>query len=253
MIRYLAVYVAVMWMVGCQCQPRTPVYDPFAAAAQRVAPPATGALNQSSGYYQAPAYQQPAYPPAQSYPPPAAYQAPSISVPQVPQPQVPPGFVPVPSTSSAPARLTPVSRVAGSTAGGLAGGRSVPTPTPTADWPPRRRLQMSDDLSWNSPSVPGGIRQASADLPMQSSGTPANDQRYPSRLSSLPAQRSSVQPTTYWAPDCLDCDPYNTPHIANPLLPMPLVYEEAYPYRSTVAYSANQSYANDQWRRRPNR
>lgn len=252
MIRLIAVCFAGIGLVGCQCQPRSPVYDPFAAASQRIPPPPTGALNQSSGYYQAPVYQQaPTYQPPTNYLPgpsyqgPAANQAPALQVPQLQQPQVPPGFVPV---TSAPATLTPVSRTASSTGNAFAS-RSVPTPAARADWPPRRPLQRTDELAWNSPNLPGGVRQASANLPIGSNG---------SRVTAGASQISPVQPTTYWDPNCRDCDPYGTPHLANPLLPMPLGYDEAYSIGtysgdSSVIYSADQSYSGDQWRRRSTR
>lgn len=245
MTRLFAVCLTATWMVGCQCQPRTPVYDPFAAAAQRIAPPATGALNQSSGYGQAPFNQQPIYPPGTTYQPPAAYQVPTLST---PQPQIPPGYVPA---DTAPAVLTPTSRATRRTTESFVGNRNIPAPKPRADWPPRRALQKSDGLAWVPPNVPGEIRRASANVPLYSSNTQLTSGQ------SVPAQStinrpSLVQPTAYWGTDCINCDPYNTPHIANPLLPMPLNYDDAYSNRSSI-HAADQSYSTEQWRRRSSR
>ena len=238
MTRLYAACLVVTWMVGCQCQPRTPVYDPFATAPQRIAPPATGALNQSSGYVQPPGYPQPVYPPGATYQPPAEYQVPSLSTPQ--QPQIPPGFVPDTSSSSAPAVLTPTSRATRRVTESFVSSRNAPAPKPRSDWPPRRPLQQSDGLAWSSPNVPGGIRQTSANEPVDISAGFTSTRGTPVRV-------STIQPTTYWTSDCADCDPYATPHIANPLLPMPLSYDDAYSSQMSIPYAAD---ATNRWRRR---
>ena len=235
MIRLLAVCFVLTWMIGCQCQPRAPIYDPFAASGQRIAPPATGSLNQPGGYYQAPpTYPQSVYPgyPAPNYQPPAAFQAPAI-----PQPQIPPGYVPrdVPQTSSTvPAELSPISRTGISTSSSYAStNRDVPTPKPNANWPPRKRIRDAEVLSWNSPGI-GAVQRATATSPIYSPSS------------------SSVQPSVFWNEQCIDCDPYATPHIVNPLLPQPVVYAEAHQDYSNVIYSANQS-SGDNWRARSTR
>lgn len=251
MTRLLAVCL-IAASIGCQYQPRSPVYDPFAAASQRIPPPATGALNQ--GYYQAPTYQQqqptyqqPTYQQAPAYqqpvyPPAPAYQVPQMTVPQLQQPQIPPGFVP--ATTSVPANLTPVSRTARVSQGSFAQSTSsnVPTPKATANWPPRRSIRSSSDLDWG----PGVIRQVSAEQSVAFADSSPT-------LTAVPQQQAFVQPTTYWAAECQNCDPYATPHVANPLLPIPAAYENSYPVQSGVTYSANQTYSGDQWRRRSRR
>lgn len=244
MIRLLAVCFALTWMIGCQCQPRAPIYDPFASSGQRIAPPATGSLNQPGGYYQAPAptYAQPVpgYAPQgyapQGYAPAPNYQPPASFAPAIQQPQIPPGFVPVQKTSSTvPAELSPISRTASTASSSYAStNRSVPTPKPTANWPPKKQIRRAEVLSWDSPGF-RNVQQATATSPIYAQSTP-----------------TVIQPTVFWNDQCVDCDPYATPHIVNPLLPQPAVYAEAHQDYSNVIYSADQSYG-DNWRPRSSR
>lgn len=256
MIRLLAVCLTTISLVGCQYPTSAPTYDPFnAAGSQRIPPPGTG-FNQSSGYNQGlPNHQPPItqQPPATYYPPPASYQAPTITVPQPQSAQPATGF---PPTTSSPASLQPVSPNSGARLDYSApttstANRSIPTPRVTRTWPPRRRLRESDQLTWTDPQIPGGVRHAAAQIP---AGRNTGADRIPSLApAARPLRPSVVRSNSIATSDC-NCDPYATLPPAANLAPIPgrvATYDEAYPQRYAVPYTANQSYGiADQWRSR---
>ncbi len=258
MTRLLAIGVAILWLVGCQYQNPAPTYDPFAAAgSQRIPPPGTG-FNQSSGYYQsAPAYQPPvtSQPPAATYQPPAGYQPPASSQPPALYQPPAPAFG-APPTGSSPATLQSVPPNSGASwdylnPANATASRSVPTPRVTPNWPPRRPLQKADELTWGDPQIPGGVRQAAAQIRY---GSSSGADRIPTLApASSPLRPSVVRSNLAIDPAC-ECDPYATVRPPVDLSPIPggvATYDEAYSNRSTSPYTANQSYgAGDPWRSR---